>query len=105
MAGLRVFSILMLPRLTIPPPVKFLSLCQVLPSASTKGVGEPASIRIALAEELRLAGMVDAFIFVGRVVGKLESAFLLAHPQAAKIARTRQHLIAFMTSLSFNGSW
>jgi len=49
--------------------------------------------------------MVDAFIFVGRVVGELESAFLLAHPQAAKIARTRHHLIAFRRSLSFNGSW
>jgi hypothetical protein len=41
-----------------------------------------------------------------RVMGEVESAFLLAH-LGGETARTSQHLIAFMTSLSFDcvGEW
>src|SRR3954468_2027729 len=91
---------LMLPRLTSPPPEKPLSRSQLFPSASTKGCCEPASIRIALADDLRAEGMVAAVIFVGRVVGEVESAFsvLRAPPTTPNITKAKMTFSAFMTS-------
>src|SRR5438105_15433702 len=100
MAGLRVLAIWMLPRSTSPPPEKPVSGCQVLPSASTKGILAPASMRMVLADDLDLAGVVEAVIFVGRVVGEVESdvSVLCAQPQRAQMARPRHTLICFITS-------
>src|SRR3954468_14999844 len=99
MAGLRVLGIWMLPRSTIPPPVKPVSGRQVWPSASTKGDLEPASMRMAFADVFR-AGMVEAVILVGWSVGAAESEpwFLFAQPQMTSIARASNIFVAFMTS-------